>query len=525
MNGFTFEWDRDFEAQGLQCEETHISKVYLGPHDAWKIKKPVDLGYLDYSSLEKRKAACSAEVELNRRFAPSIYLGVVPIIKRDSGHYAFGGEGSPVDWAVHMVRLPDHDRADRRLAERRLDPGAFKALAERLAAFHAAFPADAGAAQNAAPEAIARNLEENFIQTRAFSGALLGQGPCRALQDRMRARLRTCAPAIAARYQGDRICDGHGDLRLCQIYFDEAGDSKILDCIEFNDRFRYGDTASDIAFLSMDLAFHGHLDLAEGFLADYAEASGDFDLYSVVDYYQAYRACVRGKVAGQRAAEMAMGPERLAMEDEARAYFHFALAERMLPDPIVIAIGGGMATGKTTLAGRLGGLLGVPVVSTDPLRKRMAGISPLETRHGRLWRGLYNPEMTGRVYAEAARLAQVIGDSGRSVILDASFRTRASRNAIHEAANRAGRPFLFVECRTDTETCRQRLRLRTASPNPSDGNERLFQAFLASWEPGDDIPPTQRLVLDTGSPMAAGVDQVMRAMVWMRARSEPAIPS
>jgi len=506
-----FEWDGDLESQGFHCEETHISKVYLGPHDAWKIKKPVAFGFLDYSTPEKRKAACEAEVELNRRFAPAIYLGVEPLLRRPTGHYVFGGYGMPLEWAVHMVRLPESDRADRRLREGRLWPGALRALAGRLAAFHSASPADADGAQFAAPAAIARNLEESFIQSRPFLPTLLGKD-ARELEDRMRARLWACAPGLEARYHGNRICDGHGDLRLCQVYFDDSGRSEILDCIEFNDRFRFGDPAADIAFLSMDLAFHGRPDLAEGFLAAYAEVSGDFDLYSVVDYYQAYRACVRGEVEGLRAGEMEPGPERTRKDDEARAYYRFALAERIRPTPAVIAIGGGMGTGKTTLAGLLGERIHAPVVSTDPLRKRMAGIRTTEKRPDHLWRGLYDPAMTETVYAEAGRLAQLIGDSGRSVIVDASFRSRETRRSLRDAAVRAGRPFLFVECRAETNVCRDRLKQRDAAPNASDGNERNFEAFLETWEPVDDIPSAQLRVLDTTAPLEECVAQVILSL-------------
>lgn len=520
-----FEWDPDFQAQGLRCEETHVSKVYLGPHDAWKIKKPVDFGFLDYSTPEKRYAACEAEVVLNRRFSPSVYLGVVPLIKLPSGRFAFGGKGEIAEWAVHMARQPESDRADRLLAAGRLGYPALKGLAERLAAFHAGHPAPAAAAAFGSPSAVGRNLEENFIQTRPFLAALLGRLPAAELEDRMTARLRSSAPFIEARFRGNRVCDGHGDLRLGQIYFDPSGECRILDCIEFNDRFRYGDPACDIAFLSMDLAFHGHPEMAEGFLAAYAAASGDFDLYPVIDFYQAYRACVRGKVAGFLAAQMEPGTEREARETEARAYFHFALAERMRPAPAVIAVGGGMGSGKTTLAGRLGELLCAPVVSTDPLRKRMAGIAPLEKRADALWHGLYAPETTEKVYAETARLSRIIGDSGRSVIIDASFRSRAAREAVREAAIGAGRPFLFIECRAGVETCRERLRRRASLPNPSDGNEGAFEDFLASWEPADEIPSGERLLLETEGPPGESADRAMRACLWMRARSGPAIPA
>jgi predicted kinase len=392
-------------------------------------------------------------------------------------------------------------------------------LAGRLAAFHAASPAGPVSEAYGSTAAVSRNLEENFTQSRPFLPFLIGAEQAAELESRMRARFRLCAPALESRYLGHRIRDGHGDLRLCQIYVDGSGRSEILDCVEFNDRFRYGDPAGDVAFLSMDLAFHGHPEAAEGFLAAYAAASGDFGIYAVVDFYQAYRACVRGKVEGLRAAEMGPGPGRSLKEEEARAYFRFALVESLQPLPAIIAIGGGIGTGKTTLASRLGELLCAPVLSSDPLRKRMSGIGPLERRRDPLWQGLYAPENTRKVYAEAVRLAGLIGDSGRSVIVDASFRGRAERKAIRDAALEWGRPFLFVECRADPETCRARLRRRAAHPNASDGSEREFESFLDSWEPVQDIPSAERLVLDTAAPLPECVDRAMRACLWMRART------
>lgn len=515
-----FAWDRDFEAEGLLSEETHISKVYLGPQDAWKIKKPVDFGFLDYSTIGKRKEACEAEVRLNRRFAPSVYLGVVPLVRRASGHYGFGGEGEVADWAVRMRRLPVADRADNRLAGGRLALRELKSLAARLAEFHAAFPADADDAQYGNPGAVARNLEENFIQSRPFLADSLGAEMSASLEALMTSRFRDCASAIGDRFRDGRVCDGHGDLRLGQIYFDDDGRSEILDCIEFNDRFRFADPACDIAFLAMDLSFRGRPDLAEGFLAAYASASGDYGLYSVVDFYQAYRACVRGKVAGFLAGELAPGPERERKIGEARAYFRFAAREWNRAVPAVIAIGGGIGTGKSTLAERLGDALAVPVIASDPLRKRMAGVPPAEKRPDELWQGLYSPETTAKVYAEAARLAGLVGDAGRSVIVDASFRGQSARKLIRDAALRAGRPFLFIECRADAETCRERLRRRALQPGPSDGNVGNFEAFLLAWEPAEEIPPEEHLIVRTARAADAGFDQALWACMEMRRISD-----
>jgi aminoglycoside phosphotransferase family enzyme/predicted kinase len=494
----------DLAARSLGLEQTHISWVFLGHGEVWKIKKPVAFGFLDYGSLEKRKRACEEEVALNRVLSPSVYLGIVPITLDASGLHRFGGAGLPVEWAVHMRRLREEDRADHRLETGRLPSAWITGLAERIADFHAGGRSDAWTAKFGSLKTIRANALGNFEQSRSFLPGLIGPERADGLKAGVRDFLQVHAGLFAKRAESGRVRDGHGDLRLGQIYFDGSGAPSILDRIEFNDRLRFGDVGADIAFLAMDLEYRGRRDLAERFLADYASASGDFGFYPLIGFYESYRACVRGKVAWFQVEDPGCAEsERFAAIEEARGYF--TLAESCLMPasgkPKLIAVGGGMATGKSTLSAELSERLSAPVISSDRTRKQMAGMDPWTAGEEPLWRGLYGEDVTDRVYAEMLRRARPVWESGRTVIIDASFRRRRHREAFRTAAREAGIGFRFIECAADRETCRERLRLRARGPSISDGREADFERFLDAWEPRDGIPDGEYARVDTTLPL------------------------
>jgi aminoglycoside phosphotransferase family enzyme/predicted kinase len=503
---------QDLAARAQGLEQTHISWVFLGDGEVWKVKKPVEFGFLDYGSLEKRKRACEEEVALNRVLSPSVYLGVVPITQDASGLHRFGGDGLPVEWAVHMRRLREGDRADRRLEAERLPSAWITGLAERIAEFHAAGRSDAWTAKFGSLKAIRANALGNFEQSRSFLPGLIGAERAEALKARFRDFLRDHAGTFAQRAQGGRVRDGHGDLRLGQIYFDDTGAPSILDRIEFNDRLRFGDVCADIAFLAMDLEYRGRKDLAERFLAAYAAASGDFGLYPLVGFYEGYRACVRGKVAWFQGEDPECADaERLASIEDARGYF--LLAETcVMPaagQPKLIAVGGGMATGKSTLSTELSGRLSAPVISSDRTRKQMAGMDPWMRGEEPMWRGLYAENVTDQVYSEMLRRAKPVWESGRNVIVDASFRARRHRELYRAAAGEAGIGFRFIECRADRETCRERLRQRAHEPSISDGREAVFEGFLDAWEPCEEIPADEYSLSDSTAPLERNLSDLL----------------
>jgi len=490
----------DLEAAGFELIETHISWVFLGAADVFKVKRPVDLGFLDFTTLEKRREACDAEVRLNRRLAPEVYIDVVPITLNAEGVHEIAGRGTAVEWAVHMRRLPVERRADELLQAGRLEPRHVDLLASHVSRFHEGARCDTETSRHGDVVTIRHNVKENFDQTRASIGDYLNPEQARQIEA-WQLHVLEDEDRFTARVDAGRVRDGHGDLRLEHVYFGSDESITIIDCIEFNERFRYGDVAADIAFLSMDLAWHGRVDLAERFLARYARESNDYDLYSVVNFYESYRAFVRGKVASLLADDAeASTAARERARREARRYFMLALAYERPPlvPPRVVAVGGMIASGKSSTAATVGSLLAAPVVSSDRTRKHLMGRTPTESMRSGAWSGAYSPSATEAVYEELWRLADVVLSSGRPVVLDASFRTAAMRDAARRLANRHGIPFLLVECSAPRELTRERLASRErVATHESDARADLFDEFERQFEPIDELASTEHFRLDT----------------------------
>ncbi len=504
----------------VELLQTHVSWILRGDREVFKIKKPVRLGFLDFGTPALRRAACEAEVVLNARLSPDVYRGIVPIVSGPGGTLAIGAEGPGVDWAVRMRRLRDEDRADVRLAEGRLDARDVDVLAPLVASFHERCRVDAAVASRwASPQAVERNVRENFDQTRAFGADLVPPEVAAEAEQRQLAFVREHAELLRARLDGGRVRDGHGDLRLEHIYLEPDG-VRIIDCIEFDPRYRVSDAAADVAFLAMDLAAHGRADLAERWLGRYARAADDYDLYAVEDFYAGYRAWVRGKVAALLAQDRgAPDAVRRQAARDARRLFLLARATTRAPlvRPTLVCVGGLIASGKSTIADALSSELSCPVVDADRTRKHLLGVAETRPLHDPMWSGAYDPRVTERVYEEILRRAEIVLRSGRSVVLDASFRSVTSRRRARELAARHRVSFRFVECAAPADVCRARLEQRARAPGPSDGRPAVFDDFAARFEAVSELPPSEHFRLDTTRPLDASRDE-MRAHVttWPR---------
>ncbi len=506
--------------EAVVCVETHISWVFLTDTEAWKVKKPVDLGFLDFTTLALRKRACEEEVRLNRRLSEGVYLGVSPVVLGVDGRHRVGGEGEIVDWAVRMRRLRDAWRADLRLAGATLPPEAVDSIAARLAVFHAQAAHGANITSFGRPSVIEESIVENFAQTRGVVGEYLSQDQASSLERWQTDFLDRRSSLFEERMHNARIRDCHGDLRLEHVYIDESGGLTILDGIEFNERFRFIDVCADLAFLSMDLAWHGRVDLAERLLSTYAREADDYDIFSVIDFYESYRAFVRAKISTFLFADSALPWEvRARAAEEARRYFLLALAasQRALVAPALVAVGGVIASGKSTVAECIASELGAPVVDTDRARKHMLGIEPTRHRNDAAWGGAYDLAFTERVYREVLRRAEVVLASGRPVVIDASFRSRAARQQARALAARTGVPFKLVECRAPASRCRARLEERAKGDSVSDGRLAIFDPFVARFEPMDELDASEHLVIDTSLPQEETLSSLRRALeLWPR---------
>lgn len=466
--------------------ETHISWVWVGSERVLKRKKPRDFGFLDFSTLERRRAACEAERALNERTAPGITLGVRTLTATDDpAVLEVDGAGAVVDVAVEMVRLPDARNLAALAETGQLRPAHLDAVGRWLAAFHTSAPPTP---DHGTPEAVRALLDENAASTRG-----LDTGLDVSVIDAVHAFQRTLVEdgSVAGRHAGGFVRDGHGDLRTDHVYLlGDLDDPRVvaIDGVEFDVAYRAGDVAMDLAFLAMDLELHVDREAAEHLVAAWVEATDDVGAYAVLDRYVAYRAWVRGKIralTGQGA--------------EARERFGLAaeVARRTDGAPgAVIAVAGPIAAGKSTLADHLARHLGAPHFAADRLRKQLAGVPVEQSLGSQPFTGAYAADASARVYEGLVQRAQAVWRSGRIAIVDASFRDPIHHDRLRAAAQQDRATLWFVRCEASTEVLRARLRARTSGP--SDAREPLLEPFLATYDPphGDDV-----VAVDTTRPV------------------------
>jgi aminoglycoside phosphotransferase family enzyme/predicted kinase len=490
----------------VRAASTHISWVFITDHEVWKLKRPVDYGFVDYTSIDRRRHFCHEEVRLNRRLAPDVYLGVVPV-RLHEGRHSFTSEGRIVDYAVRMRRLPEEASAESRLARGALTHEDLARLAGRLAAFYAT--ATPGSPSQSLGF-LRANVEENFDQVRPFVGRFLERETFETVRKWQLGILARNVDVFEQRQAQGHVRDGHGDLRLEHVYF-EGEQPIVIDAIEFNDRFRIADVAADVAFLAMELEARSRSDLAAGFLASFARESDDYDLYAVVDFYLSYRAWVRGKVAAFLAADPSSEPEKARRKSrEAERLFSLARAycAPRLDVGSVIAVGGLIGAGKSTLADALSRSLNLATIDSDRARKALAGVPPMQPAPAEA----YTAAFTRRTYDELFRRADVVLGSGRGVILDATFRGRDLRLRARELARRHRRPFRFVEAICDDDTLRARLRRRAAAASVSDATEELLDRFRRESEPVTELDPGEHVPVPTTLALPTQVDAVRSAL-------------
>jgi aminoglycoside phosphotransferase family enzyme len=304
--------------------ETHISLVFLTGTHAYKIKKPVNFGFLDFTSLAKRKHFCEEEVRLNRRLAEDLYLGVVTITQQQ-GRLGLDGPGETVEHAVKMKQIAEERLFDRLLAKKRVTPGMIEAVAAKLVNFYATAETSERIRSFARPQRVKQDTDENFDQTEKYVGQTISPAVFSEVKRRTNDFFRAEEDLFYGRIASDRIRDCHGDLRLEHIFWAEK--IAVIDCIEFNERFRYTDVAADIGFLAMDLDHHEREDLSEHLIRSYAERSGDEEIRRILDFYKCYRAYVRGKVESFRLDDSNI-PEKEKEGARKRAQQYFSLSHR-----------------------------------------------------------------------------------------------------------------------------------------------------------------------------------------------------
>ena len=481
--------------RGAAWIQTHLSHLFLTAGRVYKIRKPVDLGFVDFTTREERNADCVREVLLNRRLAPDVYLGVAPLLT--DGRKCWAG---PISECANLgAGAPEHFVVMRRLRDDRdalslLEKGILSELqidrvARRISNFHernhlgkpAPFAAAEWYARCVDP------VEDCFRALFAASEAGDLREQLAETADVMRAFAKRHVQRFEERRVAGRVVDGHGDLHLQHIWFEnDYADPVIIDCLEFSEKLRQIDTASEVAFTAMDLRYRGQQVLADRFLRTYASERDDFGLYGVVDYFIAYRALVRAKVAvitsvdvtidaGQRSRAAASAGRHLKLSGE-------AMGSR--PPGSLVLVGGVVGTGKSTVADALAAQLGGVVISSDRVRKQLAGLPPSSRVRALPDEGFYAPDAVERTYAALFERVRPIVDSGRVAILDATFSRRHHRAMAADLAAELGVNQRMIEVRCAPEIARARLARREAEgASASDAGPAFYERSVARFEP------------------------------------------
>jgi len=455
------------ELGAAEVRETHAGVVFLVCDRAYKLKKPVNLGFLDFSTRQRRLDACRREVELNRRLAPDVYLGVADVTDE---------RGEPSDHLVVMRRMPQQRRLLALIAAGAPLAGHILTLARLLAVFHAGAQRSDRITEQGGRDALAARWEASFEQVQRVAGDVLPAATFDEVRRRTRVFLAGRTALFAARQAAERIVDGHGDLIAEDVFCLDDG-PRVLDCLEFDDRLRWLDGLDDAAFLAMDLEHHGRADLAAAFLDAYAEFGGDPAPASLRHHYVAYRAFVRAKVACLRHEQGA--PEARA---EAIAYTELARAHLRAGAVRLVLVGGLPGAGKSTLAARLADQLGAVLLSSDRLRKELAGLAPQAPAPAAYGAGIYTPEHSRRCYAELLRRARELLARGESVVLDASWIRAGDRGLAAAVAEETHSEPVALRCTLPAGAAAERIATR-GTATPSDADPVIAAAMAADADP------------------------------------------
>ena len=492
----------------IKIIETHISWVLLTGDYAYKIKKPVDLGFLDFSTLDARHEYCLLEIELNRRFAPELYLDVVSI-GGDPDQPAIGATPA-LEWAVRMRQFPADARLDRQIELDRISVEDMRAFGESLALLHDRSPtlSDPGDPHGTAAT-ISGPVKDNFTVlceccTDADTGSRLSA--LSAWCERTLARL---AATIEKRRSTERVRECHGDLHLENlVWFDER--IAPFDCLEFDARLRRIDVMNEVAFLLMDTIRIGRQDLGYAFLNRYLEVSGDYPGTAVLPFYCVYRCLVRAKVAALRHDQ-----KHDRREDVAR---YIELAEQLTGrdrSPCLVVCRGLSGSGKTYLSRKLLSHLPAIHIRSDVVRKHAHRIDELESSGSAIGAGLYEPAKTRQTYETLARFAIDALTAGYDVIVDATFLRRMDRSLLQSVADRLAAPYVILDCIADDRILAERIRTRLATgSDASEADLSVLEWQRANLDPLSAEEQRRTVTIDTGRHWAASdIIRQIRAIV------------
>lgn len=479
--------------EGLKLIETHISWLLLTGDWVYKFKRPLDLGFLDFTTLEQRRFFCEEELRLNRRFAPALYDSVCAL----SADGVIDGEGEVVDYAVKMRQFDQDQLFDALLDRGEVDAPLLRQLARRVAEMHAALPPVDEPGQ---PASFVAALRQNFSQLREYPLAAPQRDALASIEQWCEAQLARLQPLLEQRCADGRVRECHGDLHFGNIARWQ-GDICLFDCIEFNRDFRVIDTIAEVAFLVMDLQARGHHPLGNRLLNDYLEYSGDYAGLALFDLYRCHYALVRAKV------QLMRQPVGEKLDSEAVGYAEFlrylALAgECARSAPQFLAITYGFSgSGKSTLAMQLVEASGAIRLRSDVERKRLFGLAPEQQSPQALRRELYAAATTARVFDGLRELAAGLLAAGFACVVDATFLHRRAREPFRQLAARLDIPFVILECHCPEPELRRRLQLRRG--DASEADEAVMLRQRESFEAPADVELSHTVRVESGQPLPA----------------------
>lgn len=514
----------DPPVEAVSLKETHISWVLLAGDYAYKIKKPVDFGFVDFSTLEKRRFFCAEELRLNRRLAPRFYLAVVGITGA-ADRPAFDGSGKVFEYAVKMRRFPQEALLDRLIEASRLEPSHVDALADEIAAFHAAIERSTADDGHGAPCDIHAAVMENFEQILPQSDAGADRPRLASLRAWCDKEFKAVEALLSQRKAEGFVRECHGDLHLGNIVLIENRPVPF-DCIEFSEKLRWVDVISEIAFTVMDLTMRQRPDYGYRLLNRYLVRTGDYSGLRLLRYYLVYRALVRAKIAGLTLAQRDDEAARRSLSERCRGYL--ALAERFtyLPSPLLAICHGFSGSGKSYFAAQIAERLPAIWLRSDVERKRLAGYGADAATGSGVTEGIYAEEVTRATYRRLADVAETLLSFGFCVIVDAAFLKRRQRDLLRKAAEVCGADYFVLDIRAPYDTLRGRMldRLRSAA-DPSEADLRVLDYQIAHAEPltPEELRVTLGIANDARCPSETPIQDIIRRLTERRCRqrSEP----
>lgn len=470
----------DEVVNNVRMVQTHISWIFLTGRYVYKVKKPVNFLFLDFSTLEKRKFYCEKELELNKRLAPDMYLEVVPI-NEFGGEIKIKGNGRAIEYAVKMKELPQESMMLKLLEKNKIGKDTIERIVKNLIKFHSKIDVRTKD-QFDSLNAIKFNWEENFNQVSPFVPRFVEREKFDFIKRNIDKFFINNRDIFEKRISEGKIRECHGDLHSGNIFITDK--IYIFDAIEFSERLRVIDVANEVAFLAMDLDFQKRPDLSNYFVEKYIEYSKDKELKKILNFYKCYRAFVRGKINFFRFSDKGVSDEeKLEAEQMAKKYFDLSYSYAKNLNPRLVIMCGLIGTGKSIFAKSLAKKIKAEVIRSDVVRKDFAKISPNVHKFEEYRKGIYSEKFTDRTYKEMIDCAKKVLLDGTSCILDATFSKKKYRKEAANLAKELNLPFFIVECTCPENIIKKRLERRMMVKSVSDGRWEIFLDQKKSFEP------------------------------------------